>query len=195
MSRRDDNRRARREALVDAAARLFAEGGYEGTTVDQIAEAAGLSRRTCFRYFAGKEDLAFPDHADRLALFAQAIAGEGPAWDRVRGGFVSLGHQLTAERQRVVRQQRVIESSPALVAADRARDLEWEAVVARALSSDWGPADAPVVAGALMGAIRVVLRRWFADDGSGDLVAQGLAAFDRLEQGLRPPDSPAQRPR
>ena len=169
---------------MDAAARLFARGGFEGTTVDQIAESADLSRRTFFRYFAGKEDVAFPDHDQRLAFFADAVDGEGPAWQRIKRGFVALGEQLTAERERVVQQQRIVESSPTLVAADRRRDQQWDDVVANVLTPEHGVAEARVLAGALMGGIRATLRAWFAADGAPDLVAEGLAAFALLERGL-----------
>ncbi len=184
MSLREHNRRVRREALVASAARLFEDDGYEGTTVDRVAEDAGLSRRTFFRYFSSKEDVAFPDHVERLSFFEDALQGDGPAWDRVRTAFVALGRQLSDERERVLRQQRIIESSPTLVAADRTRDRQWDDVVADALLPEY--ADADVLASALMGAIRANLRRWFAADGSTDLVADGLRAFTLLERGIRP---------
>jgi AcrR family transcriptional regulator len=192
VSRRDDNRQARRAALADAAAILFAELGYDDTPVDLIAEAAGLSRRTFFRYFSAKEDVAFPDHEERLALFADAVEGEGPAWPRIRSGFVALGERLTSERGRVVEQQRIVESSPALVAADRRRDLQWEDVVARALATERSTDEARVLAGALMGAVRATLRAWFATEGATDLVAAGLRAFDLLERGVLDPSGPDQ---
>ena len=47
-------RRSSAEVLADAAAELFLEQGYGRTTVDQIATAAGLSRRSFFRYFGTK---------------------------------------------------------------------------------------------------------------------------------------------
>lgn len=62
--------------------RLFAARGYEATTVDEIAREAGLSRRTFFRYFASKEDVAVGTSdalaEDFLAAFAARPAGEAP---------------------------------------------------------------------------------------------------------------------
>src|SRR5215469_18447754 len=54
-----------RDRLARAAFELFDERGYEQTTVDDIAERAGLGRATFFRHYPSKEDVIFPDH-DRL---------------------------------------------------------------------------------------------------------------------------------
>jgi AcrR family transcriptional regulator len=80
--RREANKQATRNALSQAADRLFAERGYEATTVAQIAEAARVGERTFYRYFASKEDLlAGPALAwiDRLQAAIRARpAGENP---------------------------------------------------------------------------------------------------------------------
>ena len=51
-----------RTAVVAAAIDLFASQGYDHTSVEQIAQAAGVSRSTFFRQFGGKEDVVFADH-------------------------------------------------------------------------------------------------------------------------------------
>src|ERR1700761_530259 len=66
------------DRLAQAAFDLFNERGYEQTTVDDIAERAGLGRATFFRHYRSKEDVIFPDH-DRLL-------------DQVRGRLRTAGH-------------------------------------------------------------------------------------------------------
>lgn len=67
-----------RRDLVAAAVRLFTEKGYEDTTVDDIAAAAGVGRRTFFRYFRSKEDAISPDHDAGLARVAETFDTAGP---------------------------------------------------------------------------------------------------------------------
>src|SRR5689334_8776300 len=62
-----------RERLVAAAYRMFVQHGFEATTVEEIADAAGVSRRTFFRHFPTKEDAIFPDHDRLRALVAEQL--------------------------------------------------------------------------------------------------------------------------
>ncbi|MFC7568621.1 TetR family transcriptional regulator [Actinomadura namibiensis] len=64
-----------RRALAAAALRLFAERGYEETTIADIAEAAEVSPRTFFAYFPSKEDVVFAEVDDRLAEVGELLAG------------------------------------------------------------------------------------------------------------------------
>ncbi|MFE5798120.1 TetR/AcrR family transcriptional regulator [Streptomyces sp. NPDC056503] len=63
-----------RTRLADAAFALFDERGYEQTTVDDIAERAGLGRTTFFRHYRSKEDVIFPDHDRLLDLIRDRLA-------------------------------------------------------------------------------------------------------------------------
>lgn len=68
---RQRKRVATEQAIVDAAMKLFARGGYAETTVDDIAAAAGVGRRTLFRYFPTKEDILLdPRRLDREGMLA-----------------------------------------------------------------------------------------------------------------------------
>jgi AcrR family transcriptional regulator len=64
-----------RERLVDAAFELFDERGYEQTTVEEIAERAGVGRTTFFRHYRSKEDVIFPDHDRLLEAITERLAG------------------------------------------------------------------------------------------------------------------------
>ncbi len=100
---------------VDHALRLFAEQGYEATTVDEIAEAAGISRRTFFRQFRSKEDVVFADHEQQLALArAYLSAAPGDPWDAVREAVVGIFERFTETRELAALRYRVVRQAPVL---------------------------------------------------------------------------------
>ena len=101
--------------VVAESIRLFAENGYEATTVEQIAAAAGVSRRTFFRQFRSKEDVIFADHESLLATVADDLAttGDDP-WSAVcRAGELVFAH-FRANRDLAARRYRVVSRVPAL---------------------------------------------------------------------------------
>jgi AcrR family transcriptional regulator len=73
MGLREQKKQQTRAALVAAAAQLFAEKGYDKTTVADIAAAAGVSTRTFFSYFRAKEDVLFAGTDQRLRAIAEAF--------------------------------------------------------------------------------------------------------------------------
>lgn len=102
-------------AVVDHALRLFAEKGYEATTVDEIAEAAGISRRTFFRQFRSKEDVVFADHEAQLAQARSYLgAAQGDPWDAVAEAVVGVFERFTQTRELAARRYRVVRQVPAL---------------------------------------------------------------------------------
>lgn len=113
---RERTRRAVRAELSRLAMELFRRNGFEETTVDEIATAAGVSKRSFFRYFATKEDAVLAD-VDLLGeeVRAQLRArpdGEEP-WDSLRavlGNWAERIHAAGATGERLV----LIESAPAL---------------------------------------------------------------------------------
>ena len=63
--------------IAETAMALFLEQGYESVTVEAVAAASQVSRRTVFRHFDGKDELAFPDHSQRLALVQDHLEAGG----------------------------------------------------------------------------------------------------------------------
>ncbi len=104
-----------RLSVVDHALRLFADQGYEATAVDEIAEAAGISRRTFFRQFRSKEDVVFADHEAQLAQArAYLDAARGDPWDEVCEAVVGVFERFTRTRELAARRYRVVRQVPAL---------------------------------------------------------------------------------
>ncbi|WP_433564786.1 TetR family transcriptional regulator [Nocardia sp. CA-151230] len=118
--RADADSTQRRLTVVDQALRLFAEKGYEATTVDEIAEAAGISRRTFFRQFRSKEDVVFADHESQLAqarAFLESTpseAAQGDPWDAVCEAVVEVFERFTQWREIAARRYRVVRQVPTL---------------------------------------------------------------------------------
>lgn len=188
-SLRAKNKLKKQDALVEAALTLFEAQGFEATTVEQIAAAAEVSRRTFFRYFPCKEAVVFADEEARLAAFRAFLAEPGPApVARVRRACLAAAAAFAADREVLVRRRRVLEASPALLAYDHEQDLAWEAAIAEVLRdgarTDAAKRRAEVWAGAIMGAVRATLRAWYAGGAKGDLVRIGAEALDHLELGM-----------
>ncbi|MFC4377598.1 TetR family transcriptional regulator [Nocardia halotolerans] len=104
-----------RLTVVDQALRLFAERGYEATTVDEIAVAAGISRRTFFRQFRSKEDVIFADHEFQLVSaqeFLEQVTGD--PWDAVCEAVLGVFERFTQWRDIAARRYQVVRRVPAL---------------------------------------------------------------------------------
>lgn len=138
-----------REELELVALQLFAERGFERTTVDDVAEAAGIGRRTFFRYFASKNDVVWGDFDAALEHFRTELAKvstDVPLMDGLREAVVAFNALPEgAEPQHRVRMAMVLHT-PALQAHSTLRYAGWRAVVAEHVArrrgqqpSDFGP--------------------------------------------------------
>lgn len=135
---RERTRRAVHSELVDVALELFARDGYDAVTVDQVAAAAGMSRRSLFRYFSSKDALILGKFERQGEQLAQALRerpeGE-PAWVALRRMFDAsvtyvsdpeLGRR-TAELMRVVNESSTLRAGY-LEKMERAQHLVAEAL-------------------------------------------------------------------
>ena len=165
------------------ALRLFLRQGYDGTSIEDIAEAAEISPSTVFRYFPTKPDLVIYDDLDERMV--EAFRSQPPELNAVqalramvRAGFGSVaGEELAVQRER----ERLMRSVPELRAAmldELARTVD-EVAGLVAERSGRSPDDDEVVA--LAGAaIGVSIAAWLATDGD-DLDARYL---DRIDAGM-----------
>ena len=182
MPRWDPDARAR---LVAAALELFSERGYDSATVSEIAERAGLSRATFFRYFPDKREVLA---AGQETLSRELVAGiaEAPAdatpLAAVRAGLARASATMTPfHRALGPGLLAVIAASPELRARDTEKHAGLTAAATEALRAR-GVA-APVAAlAAELGALafREAYAAWIAGDGGQDLGALSAAALDRL---------------
>src|SRR3954451_3042682 len=97
-----------REDIERVAMRLFTDRGFDATTVDDIAAAAGIGRRTFFRYFGSKNDVVwgrFGTELDRFRRTLAATPAELPLADALRHAIVAFNDidadQVPVHRQRM----------------------------------------------------------------------------------------------
>ncbi|PTR24813.1 TetR family transcriptional regulator [Rhodococcus sp. OK519] len=101
--------------VATQAIRLFAEHGYEATTVDQIAAAAGVSRRTFFRQFRSKEDVIFADHESLIEQASAYLASTVvDPWEAVCEAAHLVFDRYRENRELSVRRYQVVQRVPAL---------------------------------------------------------------------------------
>jgi AcrR family transcriptional regulator len=125
---RDHARSAVRDEVSRHAWALFATHGFEATTVDQIAEAAGMSRRTFFRYFAGKDALVLErlvESGELLAATVQARPAGESAWTALRASFQVTVDLLETHADTARPLQIMLREEPALRATAETRRRLW----------------------------------------------------------------------
>jgi AcrR family transcriptional regulator len=181
---RERKRRETSERIIEKGLKLFVKNGYEATTLDAIAEAAGISRRTFFYYFKSKEDilLAAHDSGFREAL-RPAMIEEPPdqiPLDAVKSCLIKLASRYETEESVVF--DRLMLSTEALRARKEAVFVETEQILLEAMCELW-PAPARrdghrLVAMVAMGTLRLALDKWRQNDAAHPLayyIRQGFA--------------------
>jgi AcrR family transcriptional regulator len=195
--------RARKKAatlakVIEISHHRFHEKGFDSTTIDEICDAAMISKRTFFRYFKDKESLIFPQRDERLAqftFFLSANIKEPNPFDVLRSATSVLGRKYNENKYQILHQQRLIRSSNVLQDREREIDQDWEHEIANAFAKRAGrdPKDdlwAQVLAGAIMGVVRSTVSYWFEHGCEEDLISLGQHAIHCLEQGF--PISPTE---
>lgn len=119
--------------IEQAAFRLFAQRGFEGTTLDAIAAEVGVGRRTLFRYFESKNDIPWGQFDRTLEDFRQLLAAtptDLPLWEAVHRGVLAFNDFPTGAEPPHRDRMRLILTTPALQAHSVLRYAQWRAVIA-----------------------------------------------------------------
>jgi AcrR family transcriptional regulator len=189
---RERKKHRTREAIIDAALGLFAERGFERTTVADIAAAADIAPRTFFGYFPTKEDVVFHDFDETLAGFEQRLHGRAPgesAIDAMRAWIANLLAEADFNDPRATCQREITRSTAALREHERTLMARWEAVlgeaVAQDLGADQGPLRPRMVARAATAALEML--EAFYDDKAAIFAAEAdpMAVVDEALTFLR----------
>ena len=171
--------------LEEVALGLFAERGFEATTVDDLAAAAGIGRRTFFRYFPSKNDVVWGDFdagLERLRARLAAVPADAPWFAALHREVLAFNTVEPQEEPHHRERMALILQVPALQAHSTLRYAAWRAVVAAYVAdrlvlpaSDLVPQS---VAHATLGACLAGYEQWLA--------APGSRLVDLLDRALRP---------
>lgn len=177
-----------RRDLVAAAVALFRAQGYDDTTVDDIAAAAAVGRRTFFRYFRSKEDAISPDHGTALARIADVFDTAHP--DEPTPSLVLRAGEtvfdlytddpaLSVARFRLTHEVAVLRDRES-AAVDHYRRLFTRYLRRRFAGEPDADLRAAVTGSAVVAAHNLALRSWLADDAPAEGVGACLARFRRV---------------
>ena len=176
------------EDVEKAALELLAVRGFDDTSAEEIAAAAGISRRTFFRYFGSKNNIPFGNYAALLRELEEWLLSQPddrPMFEVIVEAVVRFNRVHTdgpvAHRERM----ELIMHTPALRANAALVNAEWQAVLARYAAARMGePAEAlgpQLVAHVSLGAASAAYEQWLRDE-SSDLVEVMQRAFDLAQR-------------
>ncbi len=193
---RERKRTETRRRIAEEAVRLVSAQGIPATTVEQIADAAGVGRATFFRYYESKE-LAIATGLSEVAVYVfSAVLDDLPSdlgpLEAVRAAHESLAHTFDADRQMYLEQALLSRSSPAMFAWTLHFYVDWEIAIANSVAArfdDLVPGDPrPRMVGAMaMAAARLACDEWVADGGTGHLPTIMVRHLAALELPARSP--------
>jgi AcrR family transcriptional regulator len=185
---RQRKKTATRDRIRANALRLFREQGYDATTVEQIAAAAGVSHMTFFRYFPTKEDVALSDSYDPMiaALLAQT-PDTWPLTQRIRAALLQgLEQVYDTDRDTLLAQNKLIVSTPVLRERLWADQMATQRLILHALSAgqqDPHPSfQTRVIVAACLAAASTAVLTWVENNGTPELPDLVNQAFETLTQ-------------
>ena len=183
MPRWEPDSRAR---LQESALALYDRKGFDATTVEEIAERAGLTKRTFFRHFADKREVLFGGGEQIEALVADAVRSapkSAHALDAVSAGLDSLCAMLEHQGETAARRIRIVRASPELWERQLIKFASLAGVISDALRTRGvGDTDAILAAESGVTALRVASDRWIRNVGRKSLRRYLGEALDELRK-------------
>jgi mycofactocin system transcriptional regulator len=179
-----------RDQVQRIALRMFAEQGFEETTLDDIAASVGVSRRTLFRYYASKNDIVWGEFSEHLAglrtRLAAAPPGE-PLMEVLRDAVVAFNDYGERELPELRIRMTLITTVPALQGHSMLRYRDWCDVVAGFVAARLGCEThdhlPQVVANAALGTAMATYQHWITHP-EVDLLEELHEAFRLLAAGF-----------
>lgn len=192
------NRRAAqtRTEIVDAALDLFSAQGFDATSMEQVADAAGVSRRTIYRYFPTKDDLVFESPRQWLEVLNKTLDTRTPeesTRDVFARALLDVARFIESNRATVLAQFSILAGSPSLMTRHGRSDAEWSARYLELLGPDVadepdGALLATTAAMALVAAQNALIAVWATSQPDADLMAMTQTMLDQTDS-LWPPAS------
>jgi mycofactocin system transcriptional regulator len=181
-----------RRELQKVALRLFAERGFENTTIEQIATETGVSERTFFRYFTTKASVLWAEFETEVETIRAALAAapdDMPMMEAIRGAVVAANHYRAEDVPEMRLRMNLIVTVPALSFSAAEHYKAWEQAIRKFVGRRLGqPADSlyPLAVGhAVLAVCRAAYDRWSARADS-DLTVYLDAALSALAAGFAP---------
>ncbi|OHV80734.1 TetR/AcrR family transcriptional regulator [Rhizobium sp. LCM 4573] len=188
---RERKRRETLQRITDAGIRLFIEKGYEATTLDAIAAAAGISRRTFFYYFKSKDEILLSLQSGVGDMIVDALRevprGRRPL-DAIREAVVKVCALIPTDDMIAI--DRLMRSSEAVQARKQASYVQQEKALFAALRERWPDpqreAGLRLVAMLAIGAMRLASDAFNREGGRRSMAELLQEAFDALQAEIRP---------
>ena len=178
-----------RTAIADAAVAQFIERGFVETTMDDVARAAGVSRRTAYRHFPSKDDLVFEQPRRWLEHFNVTIADHRPGEtqrQRCRRGLLAVAEVIQASAASVLPAYTVFAATPALRGTNGGIQQDWferflELFTPTGRVSPARALQIATIAGALVGTTTMLTAVWATSEPLADMAAMTEAVLDQLD--------------
>jgi AcrR family transcriptional regulator len=187
MGLRERKKEQTKRAIEDAAYRLFAERGYQATTVADIAEAADVAPRTFFAYFPSKEDVLFADFdetANELAVLLRDRPAGETTFDALRSWIAQVLTELEAEDDREVLRHRLAQEHEAIAAHERHLMGRIEEILTEGIAADLGEEPGAMRPRMVAAAAIAALLAMRPDDPESQLAMSKQEKLGRLDEAL-----------